>query len=93
MASTGQTSAQNAAVDALVRVDEVLIGVVRRMDTVDRTDLDTAIVFDADAWLGDHIRHGTSLLTDFRVVRVGALRTRCGPHKRSSLTNSRASRV
>jgi hypothetical protein len=53
----------DAAVDALVRVDEVLIGVVRRMDTVDRTDLDTAIVFDADAWLGDHIRHGTSLLT------------------------------
>src|SRR5215216_1853237 len=35
------------------------------MDTVDRTDLDAAIVFDTDAWLGDHIRHGTSLLTRF----------------------------
>src|SRR5215212_7143826 len=84
----------NAAVDALVRVDEVLIGVVRRMDAVDRADLDAAIVLDANAWLGDHIRHGTSLLTRFfRVVRVGALRTRCGPHMRSSSTNSRALRV
>jgi hypothetical protein len=53
----------DAAVDALVGVDEVLIGIVRRVDAVDRTDLDTAIVLDADAWLGDHIRHGTSLLT------------------------------
>jgi hypothetical protein len=33
------------------------------VDAVDGTDLDTAIVLDADAWLGDHIRHGTSLLT------------------------------
>jgi hypothetical protein len=53
----------DAAVDALVRVDEVLLGVVSRMDAVDGTDFDTAIVLDANARLGDHIRHGTSLLT------------------------------
>ena len=49
---------------------------------------------DADTWLGDHVRHGTSLLTlTGRVVRPGALRTRCGPHMRSSLTNSQVQEV
>jgi hypothetical protein len=52
----------DAAIDALVRIDEILLGVVRRMDAIDRTDFDTAIVLDADTRLGDHVRHGTPLL-------------------------------
>jgi hypothetical protein len=64
----------DTAIDTLIRVDEVLVGIIGRMDTVDRTNLDTAIVLDADTGLGDHVRHGTSLLTrQERAVRVGAL--------------------
>jgi hypothetical protein len=67
----------NAAVDALVRVDVKLLGVVGGVDAVHGTNLHTAIVLDADTWLGDHIRHGTSLLAlASRAMRVSALRTR-----------------
>jgi hypothetical protein len=84
----------DTAVDALVRVDEILLGVIGRVDAVHWTDLHTAIVLDTDTWLGDHIRHGTSLLAlARRAMRVRALRTRCEPHMRSSLTNSRVCRV
>src|SRR4051812_47759422 len=51
------------AVDALVRVDVELLDLVvvgfvgRRMDAVDRADLDAGIVLGSDAGLGDHIGH------------------------------------
>ena len=85
----------DAAVDTLVRVDEVLLGVVSRVDAVDWTDLDTAIVLDANTGLGNDIRHGTTLLARIPgwYEGWGALRARCGLHMRLSLTNSRAWRV
>src|SRR3954454_654538 len=51
------------AVDALLGVDVELLGglelglVRRRMDAVDRADLDARRVLGADAGLADHIRH------------------------------------
>src|SRR3712207_9364665 len=48
----------DAAVDALLGVDEVLLGLVGRVDAVDRADLDAAVVLDPDARLRDHVRHG-----------------------------------
>ena len=48
------------AIDALVRVDEVLRSVVRRVDTVDRADIDARGVFDVDAGFGDHVGHQSS---------------------------------
>jgi hypothetical protein len=46
-----------AAVDALVGIDEVLLGSVVAVDAVDRADLDTGSVLEADAGLGDPISH------------------------------------
>src|SRR5436305_11771179 len=51
------------AVDALVGIDvehldRVVIGLVgRRMDAVDRADLDAGVVLGADAWLRDDVCH------------------------------------
>jgi hypothetical protein len=45
------------------------------MDAIDRTDLNTTIVLDADTWLGDHIRHGTSLLAQDFPGREGGCAT------------------
>src|SRR5687768_1785477 len=44
-----------AAVDALVGVDEELV--LAFVDAIDRAYLDAGLVLDADARLGDHIRH------------------------------------
>jgi lysophospholipase L1-like esterase len=56
------------AVDALLRVDVehldlVVVGLIRRrMDAVDRTDLDARVVLGTDARLGDDVGHGFSVL-------------------------------
>ena len=66
-----------STVDAFIGIDEILIGVIRRVDTIDRADLDAAIVLYANAWLGDYIRHDTSLPTrSFRTAKSGALEAR-----------------
>src|SRR5688500_2690271 len=45
-----------AAVDALIRVDVVLVSAF--IYAVDRTHLDAACVLRPDAWFADYVRHG-----------------------------------
>src|SRR5438045_2052694 len=47
----------SAAVDALVGIDEVLVGGVVGVDAIDRTDLHAGGVLQVDARLGDYVRH------------------------------------
>ena len=84
----------HATVDALIRVDEELLGVIRRVNAVDGANLDATLVLDANTRLGDYVRHDALLLTR----DVPGCADRCatdplGVHMRSSLTNSRADRI
>jgi hypothetical protein len=64
-------------VNTFIWIDEILIGVIRRVDAIDRTDLDATIVLHADARLGNDIRHDTTLPTrESRAAKTGALGTR-----------------
>jgi len=49
-----------AAVDALIRIDEVLLVIVGRINAVDGAHGDAAGVFHVDARLGDDVGHGLS---------------------------------
>jgi hypothetical protein len=67
----------DSAVYTFIGINEILVRFIRRVDTVDRTDLDATVVLYANAWLGDYVRHDTSLPTrGFRAAKSGALGAR-----------------
>jgi len=56
----GTLGLAGAAVDALIRIDEVLLVIVGGINAVDRAHGDATGVFHVDARLGDDIGHGLS---------------------------------
>src|SRR4029079_8799582 len=68
----------DATVDTLVRVDEVLVGFISRMDAIDWTDLDARGVLRANRRLCDDIGHLSFLLPRGGKPMYG-LRTALGP--------------
>jgi hypothetical protein len=46
-----------AAIDAYFGIDEQHLVVIFSVDAVDRTNVDTRLVFGADTWFGDDVRH------------------------------------
>jgi hypothetical protein len=47
----------SAAIDTHFRIDEQHLVVIFSVDAVDRTNVDTRLVFGADTWFGDDVRH------------------------------------
>ena len=51
----------NSAVDALIRIDVVLICIILRVNAIDWAHFDARSVFCADTWLGDDVCHRSIL--------------------------------
>jgi hypothetical protein len=68
----------HAAVNALIGIDEILLSIIRGVDTIDGANLDAALILHADTRLGDYVRHDALLLTRgiARAAQIGALWTR-----------------
>src|SRR5947208_168018 len=58
----------DAAVDALVRIDEVHVVVIGGVDAIHGADLDTGRILHTDAWLSNNIGHRVFPPSDQRTL-------------------------
>jgi hypothetical protein len=73
----------SAAIYTLIRVDIKLLSLIktflilRRVDAVNRADIDARCIFDANAGLSNHISHGLNILLLARLLNISGGKVIC----------------